>query len=136
MSFDPQRGYGGVASDMNGAFFLTCDTGKNDTCTVRKYLPAGSPDTSFGEGGQIRPGRRCMGVDVLGHYLLLSVDWGQVQIYRSDTGAFQGTLAAAPSNTLMHDIAIDPKSMRVFGVAQGAVLTGGSRSPVEPHRLS
>jgi hypothetical protein len=132
--FESQRGYGGIACDPSGAFFVSGDGGNVDTGFVRKLRADGTPDTSFGNQGEVRPGRRCLGVEVVGQHLLLAVDWGSIQIYTADTGMFLGAIPRPDPKEylLMRDIAIDPKSMRLFGVAQGSVVTWGRGAPWSP----
>lgn len=130
--FEPQRGYGGIAADPTGAFFVSGDTGNAATCFVRKFQPNGSPAIAFGQGGEIRPNRRTLGVTVFDRYLYLAVDWGEIRIYSSENGQFVGVLPKPPGEVYVRDIAIDPKSMRVFGVAHGAVVTWGKGTPWNP----
>lgn len=132
-SFDAQRGYGGIACDLSGSFFLSGDTGNAATSFVRKFLPTGKPDTTFGNGGEIKPNRRALGMDVAGKYLLIAVDWAQIMIVDSGTGKPLGMVnAPVQGDVNVRDIAIDPKSMRIFGVASGAVVTWGGGSPWKP----
>ncbi len=130
--FEPQRGYGGIACDSNGSFFVSGDTGVPSSCFVKKFLPNGSPDPTFGISGEIRPNRRTLGVEVLGKHLLLAVDWGKIMVFASDTGRYLTTIEGPKEDVYVRDIAIDPKSMRIFGVAAGAVVTWGQGSPWNP----
>lgn len=129
-TFDSQRGYGGIACHPSGSFFVSGDTGQAATCFIRKFLPTGQPDASFAQAGELVPGRRCLGLDVFSDYLLAAVDWGVVNVYDARSGAY---LSAIPKSTgaapFVRDIAIDPKSMRIFGVAGGGIVTWGKGSP-------
>jgi hypothetical protein len=131
-TFDAQRGYGGLACDDMGYFSVSGDTGNRTTCFVRKFRPNGTPETTFAQGGELRPNRRCLGIDVLGNFLLLAVDWGEVQVYHSATGSYIGSLPSAPGTTYVRDIAIDPGSMRVYGVAAGSVVVWEGGAPWDP----
>jgi hypothetical protein len=130
--FEGQRGYGGLAADPSGSFFVSGDTGARDTSFVRKFSAEGAPDGRFGNGGEIRPNRRCLGMDVLGTFLLLAVDWGEILVFDTATGRPLWTVPDADSRTFMRDISIDPKSLRIFGVAQGGVLMWGGGAPWAP----
>lgn len=135
-SFNPQRGYGGIACDSFGNFFLSGDTGDPATCFVRKFKADGSPDTSFGTAGELRPQRRCLGMDILGEYLFLAVDWGLIQVYRVTTGEMIGQLPKATESVFLRDIAIDPRSMRIYGVAAGGVVVWENGTPWEPQKYA
>ena len=133
-TFQTQRGYGGVACDEAGFFYLSADTGDTETCFLRKFRPDGSPDTSFGNGGIVKPGRRCLGLDVVGNYLLMAVDWGWVQVYNASSGQLAGSIEKPDEVIYVRDIAIDPSSMRVYGVAAGSVLVWDEGAPWEPSK--
>ncbi|CAN5252179.1 hypothetical protein BH09SUM1_BH09SUM1_16500 [soil metagenome] len=130
--FDPQRGYGGIAADMNGSFFVSGDTGNPQTSFIRKFQADGSPDVAFGAAGEVKPNHRCLGMDTVGKQLLVAMDWGLVQVYDCQSGALVGSLPPAPKAPYIRDITIDPRSMRVFGVAQGGVLMWGHGAPWSP----
>lgn len=130
--FKPQRGYGGVACDEQGNFYVSGDTGEQNTAFLRKYKSDGSPDPSFGNNGVINPGLRCLGIDLFGNYLIVAIEWGRVWIYDRFNGRKLGELNQTPETFFMRDIAIDPKSMRMFGVAEGAILTFGGGAPWNP----
>ncbi|MEO8377503.1 MAG: thioredoxin family protein [Candidatus Sumerlaeota bacterium] len=128
--FTPQRGYGGIACDLSGSFFLSGDTGDAASSFVRKFMSTGKPDTAFGVNGEIKLDRRSLGMDVAGKYLLIAVDWAQIAILDSMTGRPLGMVNAPVQGEVnVRDIAIDPKSMRIFGVASGAVVTWGGGAP-------
>lgn len=131
ISFEPSRGYGGIACDQSGSYFVSGDTGNATTSFVRKFKPDGSPDVTWAKQGELKPGRRCLGMDVLGDTLLLAVDWGVIQLYSVSTGAPLGELPKV-KNLFVRDITIDPRSMRVFGIAQGGVVTWGEGTPWRP----
>ncbi|GEM_PF-593552 len=133
-AFEPQRGYGGIACAADGSFFVSGDTGTAATCFLRKYRPDGTPDAAFGTNGEIRPNRRCLGVDTVGSYLLLVVDWGEILVFDAATGRPTGAVPRAPGTVYVRDIALDPSSMRIFGVAQGSVVVWENGNPWEPQK--
>ena len=124
-SFESARGYGGLACGPDGSFYVSGDTGKDDTCFVKKFLPTGQPDTTFGRNGEIRPKKRTLGMDMIGDSLLVAVNWGKIDVMNAKTGVLTGQITPGPSSLFLRDVAIDPKSMRVFGVAKGSVVTWG-----------
>lgn len=136
LPFEASRGYAGLACDATGAFYVSADTGAANTCFLVKFNPDGSPATSFGANGVIRPGLRTLGLDVFGNYLLMAVSWGVIQVYDKDTGRLIGSTPPAPQRNgepfYVRDIAIDPKSLRIFGVARGGVVTWGGGAPWSP----
>lgn len=142
--FPSNRGYSGIACNADSTFFISGDTGETATSFVRKFKPDGSPDTTFGQGGVLMPKRRCLGIDVIGNHLLMAVDWGKINVYDIATGREVGQLPPAPTPQgkpaaefyFVRDIAIDPRSMRVFGVAQGGLSTWGGGAPWEPSQYS
>jgi hypothetical protein len=127
--FEPQRGYGGIAADPSGAFYVSGDTGERTTSFVRKFQPNGQPDPSFGNGGEIRPNRRCLGMDALGNFLFLAVDWGEIMVLDTRSGRPWGIVPQQAKGSYLRDVTIDPKSLRLFGVAQGGVLMWGGGAP-------
>ncbi|CAN5227059.1 hypothetical protein BH09SUM1_BH09SUM1_11490 [soil metagenome] len=131
--FDAQRGYSGIACEASGAFFVSGDTGEASTSFIRKFNADGTPAPQFGAGGEVKPGRRCLGMDVLGKHLLVAHDWAIVNVYDTASGKLIGSLPKpASGGGFMRDITIDPKSMRVFGVAQGGVSMWGGGAPWNP----
>lgn len=130
-TFDPQRGYSGVASDAAGSFYLSADTGNAATCFIRKYKPDASPDPAFGSAGELRVGRRTLGIDVLGEYLLVAVDWGEIMVLDIKTGRYIGNVPKV-GNEFVRDIAIDPRTLSIFGVAKGGVIKWRNGTPWEP----
>lgn len=131
-TFEAARGYGGIACDSAGNFYLSGDTGNPDTSFIRKFQRDGSPDPSFGDNGEVKPRRRCLGLDALGDYLFLAIDWGQVAVLDARTGRYLGSVPPAPSNPYVRDIAIDPTSMRIYGVAAGNVVVWERGAPWDP----
>jgi DNA-binding beta-propeller fold protein YncE len=132
VSFLKDRGYSGVACDHGGNFYLAGDTGDAATCFLRKFKPDGSPDTTFGNNGVVMPKKRCLGVDVIGPQILLAVGWAQVQVYDYKTGKMIGEFPKTGADPFIRDIAIDPSSMRVYGVAMGGVWVWEGGQPWEP----
>jgi len=128
-TFEVNRGYGGIACDPSGSFFVSGDTGVGATSFVRKFTTSGAAQTAFGNGGEIRPGRRCLGVEVFGEYLFCAMDWGRIGVFGTETGQSLGELPRTPQEFFVRDIAMDPKSFRVFGVAEGGILTWGNGTP-------
>jgi hypothetical protein len=134
VEFEPQRGYGGVACDLFGAFYVTGDTGDRSSSFIRKYQPNGQPDTSFGQGGAVFPGYRCLGVQVMGRYLVVAVDWGEVLVLDSSNGSMLGQLPKADGEYFLRDIALDPSTMDIYGVSEGAVISWTGGAPWLPDR--
>lgn len=133
VSFVPQSGYAGITCDQNGFFYLSGDTRSPNTSFLRKFKPDGSPDITFGVNGVVYPGKRCLGLDIIGNYLLLAVDWGEIRIYDNNTGE---ELSKIPSSEphYVRDIAIDPTSMKIYGVAAGSVVVWSGGNPWEPEK--
>ncbi|MCC5877869.1 MAG: thioredoxin family protein [Candidatus Sumerlaeia bacterium] len=136
MSFEPLRGYGGIASDSSGAYYVSADTGSGETSFVCRFLSDGSLDRSFASGGFLRVNRRLQGIDIIGDYLLIAVEWGEIMVCDANTGMMINRLMpgrAATSPVYVRDIAVDPKSLRVFGVSQGGLVTWGGGMPWRPN---
>lgn len=131
-SFAPNRGYGGIACDPSGSFFVSGDTGETATSFIRKFSENGAPDATFGTRGEIRPNRRCLGVEVFSEYLLVAMDWGRIGVFRTDNGSMIGELPKTSENWFLRDVTIDPKSLRVFGSGEGGILTWGRGTPWAP----
>jgi len=132
-SFEAQLGYGGIASDVLGSFYVSADTGDGSTSWVRKFNSDGTPDTSFANQGEYRPGRRCLGVDVLGDNLLLAVDWGTIQVIHTGTGLLVGTIAdPGARSAFVRDIVVDPTNLRIFGVAAGGMVSWNGGTLANP----
>lgn len=129
VKFPPQRGYSGVACDETGCFYLSGDTGDPSTCFVKKFNSDGTPNMSFGKNGEIKPNMRCLGVDVVGEFLLLAVDWGKILILKTTTGELIGNVPQANPSVFLRDIAIDPASLKIYGVAAGSVVVWQDGSP-------
>ncbi|MDX1973435.1 MAG: hypothetical protein SFY68_12960 [Candidatus Sumerlaeia bacterium] len=132
VSFQPQRGYGGIATDEEGNYYVSGDTGDATTSFIMKFNRDGSQNAQFGANGTLLPGRRCLGMDVFGPYLVVAMDWGRIWVFDRFTGRKSGELEQTPSPFFMRDIAIDPKSLRIFGVAEGGLLTFGNGTPWLP----
>jgi len=136
VTFASQRGYSGICCDQAGFFYLSGDTGDAFSCFLRKFKPDGTPDTGFGTEGIVMPRRRCLGVDIVGNYLILAVDWGEIQVYNPSNGELLGTIRRPQELHYVRDIAIDPTSMRIFGVAAGSVVMWEGGTPWEPDKYS
>lgn len=138
LEFAPQRGYSGIACNADSTIFVSGDTGDATTSFIRKFRPDGTPETSFADGGVLKPGRRCLGLEVIGNHLLAAVDWGKVFVYDINTGREVGRLpvATSKSTVFVRDICLDPRSLRVFGVAGGGLVTWGGGTPWEPQTYS
>ncbi|GAB4320636.1 MAG: hypothetical protein Kow0059_15100 [Candidatus Sumerlaeia bacterium] len=138
VGFDGQRGYSGVACDETGAFYVSGDTGQAATSFVRKFTADGMPDNAFGQGGGVNIGRRCLGVDVIGEYLLVVVDWGEIFVLNSATGRVLGQIpkgvGITPGPLYVRDIAIEPATLAVYGVAAGSVVMWWGGTPWEPQK--
>ncbi len=133
IAFSPQRGYSGLASCFDGSFFVSGDTGDPATSFIRKFRADGSPDTTFAAGGELKPNRRCLGIDVIGQYLLVAMDWADIKTLDVNTGEIKGSLPKPPEGTVyVRDIAIDPRTMEVFGVAEGSVVMWEGGAPWNP----
>lgn len=132
VSFESQRGYSGIACDDKGFFYVSGDTGDPATCFVRKYASNGAPVASFGANGIVRPNRRCLGLDVFDRYLVLAVDWGMLQIYDAESGQLLNSVPQAATKPYVRDVAIDPRSLSIFGVAEGSVVSWDDGTPWEP----
>lgn len=129
--FAANRGYSGIACDPSSGFYVSGDTGNRADSFVMKFRFDGSMDQTFGQGGGIYPGRRALGMEVLGDYLFVAVDWGEIMVLNKSTGAKMGMVPQI-RNAFIRDIALDPKSMRIFGVAAGALYTWGGGAPWQP----
>jgi len=129
--FDAQRGYGGVACTST-SIFVSGDTGDPSTSFVAKFDLSGKPDVDFGKDGMVRPGKRCLGIDAFAGHVLVAVDWGQVLLLDATTGESNGSMPPSDSTVYVRDIALDPKSLRVFGVAAGGIVTWGGGTPWTP----
>ncbi|MEQ8822305.1 MAG: hypothetical protein RLY93_18880 [Sumerlaeia bacterium] len=130
--FDSQRGYSGVACQTNGSFFVAGDTGSAGSSFIRKLRPDGTLETAFGNHGHVRPGQRTLGIDVMGDYLLVAFAWGKIGILRASDGAILASLPDAGETVLLRDIAIDPGTLDVWGVAQGEVYRWSDGTPWTP----
>lgn len=127
--FPAQRGYSGIAVDNAGNFYVAADTGEGATCWIRKYLPDGKQDTSWGNGGQISDGSRFCGLVISGDYLITTAAFGKLRFYKLKDGQLAGA-APVPTGEVpsIRDIAADPSKQVIYGVAKGAVWVweGGS----------
>jgi hypothetical protein len=136
LDFEKLRGFGGIVSDASGGFFVSADTGDRFTSFIRKFKADGQPDPSFAGGGELRFGRRMLGLELAEGVLLVAVDWGEIMRINPTTGAQMGLIPVKVPAAFVRDIAIDPKSYRIFGVAQGGIQmwAGGSPTIPEPYR--
>ncbi len=134
--FSPQRGYGGIASDTQSNIYVSGDTGDPGTSFLRKYKPDGTLDTNFGIGGEVRPNKRCLGVETMGDYVILLVDWGVLHVYNSQDGSLVGKTDKPSRPGFVRDISIDLKSQEIFGVAQGGITMWRGGTPWNPQDYS
>lgn len=126
--FAPLRGYSGLAVDNEGCFYVCADTGEDASSWIRKFRRDGQPDTAFGTGGEIRPGRRVLGLDMSGDKLVTTFAFAQMVVIDRNTGRVVGTTGVPAERTFVRDLAVDPASQRVYAVAQAAawVYEGGT----------
>jgi hypothetical protein len=129
VSFSNSRGYGGIAADPSGAYFVSADTGDRAGSFIQKFTADARPDTTFGQNSYVRPNRRTMGIEVVGKFLAVAVDWGEVLILDTTTGQLVGAVPQQAKDVFVRDITVDPKSLRIFGVAQGGVQMWGGGTP-------
>ncbi len=130
--FEGQRGFSGLAVAADGSFFTAGDTGAEGSSFVRKYLPNGQPDRRFGQGGEMRPGARALGLDVLGDHVLVALNWGRIAVLRAADGAILGEVPRPDSGFFLRDIAIDPATLNVYGIAAGSVHLWSGGQPWAP----
>jgi len=134
VEFPSGRGFGGIACDPAGSFFISGDTGVQESSFLRKFQPDGQPSIEFGTSGVLKVNRRMLGVEALGSYVLVAVDWGEIMVFDAATGSQVGVVPKPPELRYLRDIAIDPRSLRIFGVAQGGILTWGGGTPWAPEK--
>lgn len=132
--FENQRGYGGIASDNWGNFFVSGDTGERDTSFFAKFDSEGKIVREFGRRGVVFPKRRCLGIEVLGRFLFLAVDWGEILVFDSKTGKLSGKVPPAPGEVYLRDVAINPRTLELFGVAKGGVIRWSKGVPWSPEK--
>ncbi len=136
-SFSALRGYSGVAVDSTGCFYVAADTGGNDSW-IRKFRPDGKPDPQFGVNGEVRPGRRVLGLDIAGKYLFTTLGFAELVCYDARTGQLIGRVPPLGKEAPpIRDIAVDPTREVIYGVAKGAawVWRGGKLSDLSGYRL-
>ncbi len=139
--FGPFRGYSGLAVDAQNNYYVAADTGDDATSWIRKFLVNGKPDVAFGQGGEVRPGRRVLGLEIAGEKLLTTLGFGQLAVLDRNTGRMVGTSAKPAPVLYVRDLAADPARQIVYAVAQGAawVYEGGTfdnPSGYKPRRIS
>ena len=136
VTFEGFRGFGGVAVDDKGDFYVSGDTGRPFDSFVRKFKADGTPDTTFGKAGEIRPGRRCLGLDTFSGQLYVAHDWLDIQLYETARGTRTGRLPIpmiqGDKQGGLRDIAVDPRDYAVYGVAKGGVMVWAGGSPTSP----
>jgi DNA-binding beta-propeller fold protein YncE len=118
--FDSLRGYSGIAVDEAGNFYVAADTGNPETSWIRRYKPDGTPDPTFGEGGEIKTGKRMLGLDLAGRFLFSTAAFGELMVFVRETGKLVGSAPRPQSPPFIRDVAADPARQVVYGVAQGA----------------
>lgn len=132
-TFSFLRGYSGVACDDFGNYYVSSDNGISETSFIRKYLPDGTPDNSFGSAGRIRPGLRVLGIDVVSNYLFAAVEWGIIHIYNINDGSFVAQIRSNDAVGLyIRDISVEPTTMDIYGIVQGGVVVWQGGSPWNP----
>jgi hypothetical protein len=126
------RGYAGIAADEAGNVYLSVDAGDGAASYVKKLLPGGKPDATFGKDGVVsEPGVRYQGLAMAGDRLIAGQSWGRFAVLDTKTGRKLGETPAqgdpnkAPT---IRDIAIVPSSQEILGVDRDAVyvFAGGS----------
>lgn len=133
LMFEPQRGFGGIACDSDNNFYVSADTGDSGTSWVRKFRPDGTPDPAFGRNGELRPRKRCLGLEVWRNYLLMAVDWGNIMVLDTASGNMVSTIqVTGASRYFVRDIAMDATNFRIFGVAAGGVVVWEGGTPWQP----
>lgn len=135
-TFSSLRGYSGVAVDSYGNYYVAADTGGNDSW-IRKFKRDGKPDTAFGNGGEVKPGRRVLGLDLTGNSLFTTFGFGELARYDARTGQLLGRVAAPSDAPYIRDVAIDPTREVIYGVAKGALFAwkGGKFDNLAGYRL-
>jgi hypothetical protein len=136
-SFPALRGYSGIAVDSQGYYYVAADTGGTDSW-IRKFTPDGKPDPNFGVNGEVRPGRRVLGLDLAGNFLFTTFGFAELVKYDAKTGKLLGRVPAPPKDApLIRDIAVDPTREWIYGVAKGAcwVWKGGKFNSMEGYKL-
>jgi hypothetical protein len=131
------RGYSGVAVDSDSNYYVAADTGDNQSW-IRKFLPNGKADPTFGTNGEVKPGFRVLGLDLTGKYLFTTFGFATLAQYDARTGQLLGTVAppaGTPPN--IRDIAVDPTREIIYGVAEGAVWIwkGGTFSNLSGYKI-
>ncbi len=126
-SLPPMRGYGGICCDAWRNVYISKDTGERAGSCVFSYTADGAPNTDWSPDGCVKPGRRCLGVAVIGETLLLAVDWGEVLAINIKNGDQRMPLLKAPSTFHVRDLCADDKGLAVVGIAGGQIV-GWSRS--------
>ncbi|MCX7718896.1 MAG: thioredoxin family protein [Candidatus Sumerlaeaceae bacterium] len=135
--FDTMRGYSGVAVDEAGNFYIAADTGNGATSWIRRYKPDGTLDKNFGTDGEIKTGRRMLGLDLTGKFLFSTAAFGELMVFDRETGKLVGSAPRPDSPPLIRDVAVDPARQTVYGVAQGAawVWEGGTFEKPSDYKL-
>lgn len=135
--FPPLRGYSGVAVDSAGNYYVAADTGGDDSW-IRKFKPDGKPDVAFGINGEIKPGRRVLGLDLAGNKLFTTFGFGELVCLDAQTGKVLGqVLPQSKSAPPIRDVAVDPPRELIYGVANGAawVWRGGKFNNLMSYKL-
>ena len=126
--FPAMRGYSGLAVGNDGTFYVSADSGEHATSWIRKFKPNGQLDPAFGNGGEVRPGLRVLGLDVVGDKLITTFAFGSLAVMDRNTARLAGPVQAANEKALIRDVIVDPATQMIYGVAQGAawVWSGGT----------
>lgn len=130
--FDGQRGYSGIAISHEGMLYVSADGGSPEKSFIKKITLEGKVDPNFGNDGLVKgTNHRFLGLDVVGDYLLVAVDWGNVQILSTRDGKMLNELRAT-EDIYICDIAVNPRSNEIYGIAAGSIYRWKGGSPVEP----
>lgn len=130
--FDSMRGYSGVAVDGEGNIYVAADTGRSDDSWIRKYRPDGTADAAFGQGGEVRTGKRMLGMAVLGNHVLSTGAFAELMVFDKETGRLAGSAPTPAPAPVIRDIAVDEASGKIYGVAEGGVWVWEGGTPATP----
>ncbi len=126
--FPAMRGYSGLAVGNDGTFYVSADMGDNASSWIRKFKPNGQLDPAFGNNGEVRPGLRVLGLDVVGDKLITTFAFGRLAIMDRNTARLTGPVQGTNETALIRDVIVNPATQMIYGVAKGAawVWFGGT----------